>query len=152
MKKKFYFFYCIASLLIYMGCSSKYSKENHITTFRLSDSLYMEKYKVFSGGATTSDSYSYYLTDSVHFRKHIGTEYHSNDQILWNIRNYSEVIFYMKTSDLEEGAVKIINYIERTEKDPAKALEKMNAIKFVQDTTEIGRYDVHELIREGKFE
>jgi hypothetical protein len=110
-----------------LSCSSKYSKENHIKTFVLNDSLYVEKYKVFTGGTTTSDSYSYYMTDSVHFRKYIGTEYHSDEQIFWSTEGSNEVIFYLAFSKLEEE-------------------------KIVNDTTKIGAYNIQDLVREGKFE
>ena len=93
----------------------------------MNDSLYVEKYKVFSGGATTSDSYSYYITDSIHFRKYVGTEYYSRDQIFWNIKESNEIIFYLAFAEL-------INEV------------------IVNDTTIIGNFYIQDLIKEGKFE
>lgn len=117
----------VFTILMCLCCSSKYSKDNHRVTFKLNDSLYVEKYKVFSGGATTSDSYSYYLTDSIHFRKYIGVERHSNDKIFWNDRNPNNIIFYLAYSKLIEE-------------------------KIINNTTKIGNYYIQELIKEGKFE
>ena len=146
---------CIIILTVFMclSCSSKYSKKNHRVTFNLNDSLFIEKFKVFSGGTTTSDSYSYYITDSLHFRKYIGTEHYSDDQIFWDIKDYSDVKFYLAYTYLDKGAMKMIDYIDRTEKDPDKAYEKTSAIKaIVNDTTMIGNYRIQELIKGGKFE
>ena len=149
-------YYCITILAIFMyiACSSKYSRKNHRVTFILNDSLFVEKFKVFSGSATTSDSYSYYLTDSLHFRKYIGTEDNNNEQqIFWNhIKLSNEIIIYLATRDLEQGAMEKLNYIDKTEKDPDRALKKMSAIKIVNDTTKIGDYYIQDLVKEGKFE
>jgi hypothetical protein len=123
-----YFYYCIIAftVLTCLACSSKYSKKNHIITFILNDSLYVEKYKVFSGSATTSDSYSYYVTDSIHFRKYIGTEYHSSERLLNKIDS-SEIKIYMEVADL-------IDY------------------SYVYDTVKMASYNINGLIKEGKFE
>ena len=134
---------CIIVFILFMciACffnSSKYpeysnsSKDNHRVTFILTDSLYVEKYTVFSGGgATVSDSYSYYITDSISFRKHIGTEYSSVNRIFWNIKNNNEVEFNFEYS----------------------TFEKVNGIpKNIYDTTEIRSYNILALKKEGRFE
>ena len=109
---------------------SVYSKDNHIVTFILNDSLYVEKYTVFSGGgATVCDSYSYYITDSINFRKYIGSKHNSGDRIFWNIKNHNEIEFYLEYTVLDE-----IND------------------KLFDDTTKIGSYYIPDLIKEGKFE
>ena len=148
--------YCIIILTTFMcvACSSKHPKKNHRVTFILNDSLFVEKFKVFSGSTTTSDSYSYYFTDSLHFRKYIGTEDNNNEQhIFWDYINHSnEIKFYIATRDLEQGAMEMLDYIDKTEKEPDRALKKMSAIKIVSDTTKIGDYYIQDLVKEGKFE
>jgi len=137
-----------------VACSSKHPKKNHRVTFILNDSLFVEKFKVFSGSTTTSDSYSYYFTDSLHFRKYIGTEDNNNEQhIFWDYMNHSnEIKFYIATRDLEQGAMEMLDNIDKTEKKPDRALKKMSAIKIVSDTTKIGDYYIQDLVKEGKFE
>ena len=128
MKRKIFFIYCtvIFIVLIWPACSSNYSKENHRVTFIMNDSLYMEKYKVFSGGTTTSDSYSYYITDSIHFRKYLGTEHYSSERLLSKIDN-NEITIYIEVANL-------INYI------------------YVYDTIKVASYNIDELIKKGMFE
>ena len=110
---------------------SKYSKENHTSTFSLDTSLYIEKYKVLSGGggATTCDVYACYITDSVNFRKYIGEEDFCGKRIHWDYQESNAVVFYAVYSDFDE----IIN-------------------KPINDTTKIGSYTISNLIKEGKFD
>ncbi len=110
---------------------SKYSKENHTRTFILDKSLYIEQYKVLSGGggATTCDIYSCYITDSVNFRKYIGEEDFCSKRIRWNYKDARNVEFYAIYSDFDE-----INN------------------KPFDDTIKIGSYNISNLIKEGKFD
>ena len=109
---------------------SKYSKENYTSTFRLDTSLYIEKYKVLSGGgATTCDVYACYITDSVNFRKYIGEEDFCSKRIHWDYQESGAVVFYAVYSDFDEINNKPIN-----------------------DTTKIGSYIISNLIKEGKFD
>jgi hypothetical protein len=130
------------------------SKENHTVTFILNDFLFVEKYEVFSGGgATVSESSSYYITDSVHFRKYVGTKYdESSEKMRWTINDSNEVIFYLVSEKFPVGLDEILDSIEKTEKDPQKLREKRTAaMQYVYDTTKIGQYNIQELIKEGKF-
>ena len=53
-------------ILVVLSCQSKkYSKENLIYSKEITTDLFVEKYKTYAGSATTSDSYSYYITDSI---------------------------------------------------------------------------------------
>jgi len=110
---------------------SKYSKENHTYTFILDKSLYIEKYKVLSGGggATTCDVYSCYLTDSVNFRKYIGEEDFCAKRICWYYKDSSVVDFYAVYSDFDEINNKPFN-----------------------DTIKIRSFNISNLIKEGKFD
>jgi hypothetical protein len=132
MKNKIYSFYCIVVFiaLICFACSSKYSKENHRVTFILNDSLYVEKYKVFSGGATTSDSYSYYITDSIQFRKYVVTKHYDDERIIWT-KTDSTITVYKERSHYH-------------------FYENENSITY--DTIQIGNYMIEYLVKEGKFE
>ncbi|NBB26982.1 hypothetical protein GVN22_01590 [Cellulophaga sp. BC115SP] len=49
-----------------------FNKTNHINTFSLGEGIFEEKFQPFSGGVLMSDTYSYYLTDSVSFRILLG--------------------------------------------------------------------------------
>lgn len=49
-----------------------FNKTNHIKTFVLGEGIFEEKFQPFSGGVLMSDTYSYYLTDSINFRILLG--------------------------------------------------------------------------------
>jgi hypothetical protein len=134
---------------------SKFSKKNHIVTFILNDSLFVEKYEVFSGGGpTVCDSSSYFITDSIHFRKYVGTKFdEGSEKMRWIINDSNEVVFYLVSENFPAGLDEILDSIEKTEKDPQKLREKRTAaMQYVYDTTRIGQYNIQELIKEGKFE
>ena len=105
-----------------VSCNSKYSKKNHIGTIKIYDHLYNEIFKVYSGGALANDSYSNYLTDSVSFRKYIGTVYYDDEEL------------YCKTLDTNRILVYILN------------------IRNKNDTLEKKVYLLSDLKKEGKFE
>jgi hypothetical protein len=129
MKNKMYFF-CIVAFSLCLACSSKYSKENHIVTFILNDSLYVEKYKTYSGGVTTSDSYSFYITDSIHFRKYVVTEYYDDERIIWT-KTDSTITVYKERSHYH-------------------FYDNGNSVMY--DTIQIGNYVIKYLVKEGIFE
>ena len=152
-------------LLFLLGCTNnkyskdnhldKYSKDNHTVIFVLNDSLFVEKYTVYkSKHATTTDSYAYYITDSIYFRKFVGILLDvCSERMLWEINDSNDAVFYLVSEKFPVGAIEAMDSIEKTEKDPEKIIEKRRAIlKYVYDTTEIGRYNIQELIKEGKFE
>ena len=166
MENKIYFYCAVVFILIvcwtcffkrsrHSGGWSEASKENHIITFILNDSIFLEKHKIYeSKHATTTDSYSYYITDSIHFRKYVGTKFdEGSEKMRWIINDSNEVMFYLVSENFPVGAMDTMIFIEKTEKDPEKIIEKRRSImKFVYDTTKIGHYNIQDLIKEGKLE
>jgi len=116
-------------VLLFVSCSNQinYSKENHAKTWVIGCGLYTESFKTYTGGATTSNSYSYYITDSIHFRKFIGQRRYDDERILWN-KIDDRIVVHKITRDLtfRKG--------------------------FTYDTIQIGNYKIDELVKEGKFE
>lgn len=119
---------------LFRPASSKPSKDNHRRTFALNDSLYVEMYQTYAGNDTTTGSYTYYITDSVHFRKYIGRDDHHHERIFWTAKNPNEVLIYLI----------------RSKADP-EALKK-DILVMVKDTTMIRNYYIPDLIKGGKFE
>ena len=104
-----------------LSCS-KYSKKKHVTTLKISENLYNEVFKVYSGGVFASDSYSNYITDSIFFRKYVGTRYYDDEEIYCDILN-GDIVRVSKVSRMSTG-----------------------------DTIEVKYYYVAELKKEGRFE
>ena len=48
--------------------------DNHYSTDTLSNGIYVEKYRCFCGGVSTTDVFYVYLTDSTSFRKYVGMD------------------------------------------------------------------------------
>ncbi|HVG14571.1 MAG TPA: hypothetical protein VM935_06410 [Chitinophagaceae bacterium] len=67
---------------------------------KICDGLYREKYRVFSGGAWSAEKFEDYLTDSSHFRFHIGShdEYGS-----FNYKCVGDTIIVHKYGHSAEG-------------------------------------------------
>jgi len=115
--------------VFFISClSNKYSKEKHIRTWKVSNGLYAESFQTYTGNATTCDSYSYYITDSIHFRKFIGEENYDDEEIIWKIKD-NTITTYKKLRN-----------------------EDFKTFTFSYDSTQIGNYKIDELIKEGKFE
>lgn len=79
-------------LIVISSCSNKYSKSEHIATIQIGPNLYNEVYKVYSGGVFASDSYSNYITDSVNFRKYVGTRYYDDEEIYCSLSDSNTVL------------------------------------------------------------
>jgi len=135
-KKKCYYSISVCLLFVCFACNSshsytsKYSKKNHQKTYII-NSFYIEKYKIYSGGATTCDSYSYYITDSINFRKFIGTGDYCEERLFWDTINSKIIEVYMEYDNIEE---------------------RKDTVLFFKDTTKIGEYNILELVEENKFE
>ncbi len=69
---------------------------NHYSTDTLSNGIYVEEYRCFCGGATTTDLFYVYLTDSISFRKYVGIEDFPYEIIIPKSRNDSIVDVYVK--------------------------------------------------------
>lgn len=109
-------------LVVISSCSTKYSKSEHIATIQIGPNLYNEVYKVYSGGVFASDSYSNYITDSVNFRKYVGTRYYDDEEIYCNLIDSNTVLV-----------------VKRSKSNTADTIEK----KF---------YKINKLIADGEFD
>jgi len=49
-----------------------YNKNNHLHTDYIASGIFEERFESFNGGVLMSNTITYYLTDSVSFRKYIG--------------------------------------------------------------------------------
>ncbi len=96
----------------------------------LIDDIYLEMYKVSAGGALATDTYSYYITDSATFRKHIGFQHDDEDLHAYALDSSS--IFVCKIRELF------------TEDTIEKGTHKRDTVK-----TEI--YHIPSLKEEGRF-
>jgi len=107
----------IFTLLIFISCSSKYSKDHYLATIKLGNGFYEEIFKTYSGGALASDSYSHYVTDSINFRQLVGHSIYDDQQIRCQVKNAEILVFLInrhKISDtLEKNSFNINELIKR---------------------------------------
>ncbi|HOF16281.1 MAG TPA: hypothetical protein PLF32_09020 [Bacteroidales bacterium] len=116
-----------------ISCVNNYSKSKYIGTKELGNKLYQESYKVYSGGVFASDSYSYYLTDSINFREYIGTINDDHQNLLCKKLDHQNTVIVFIVSE---------NY----------QFYKNGVNSIYYDTTIKCIYNIDELIRDGKFE
>lgn len=132
-------FLIVVYLISYcVSCStfhSNNSEKKHVATFCLNPKTYIEKYEVYSGGATTTSVYSYYLTDSVNFRKYIGRDDPSYDDLFWILKDSVTVDFYRYLYNYEEIDT---------------CLESQLLIKV--DTIFYATYNINGLAKEKRFD
>ena len=134
-RELFYIIVCLISCCISCStCNFDNSEKKHVATSCLNSKTYIEKSEVFSGGATTTSVYSYYLTDSVHFRKYIGRDDSSCDDLFWKLKDSVTVDFY--------------KYFYSYEIDTC--LETQPLIKV--DTIFYATYNINALAKEGRFD
>jgi hypothetical protein len=127
--------FCICIVLIFIiiafsRCGlneSVYSKDNHLKTTKIKDSLYSEVFFIRSMLSDNVERYSEYITDSVRFRKYIYT-YNHGEWIYGEMTQHNILTIY-----------KIIGKL-------------LPDNQTVFDTTKINSYNINELRREGKFE
>ena len=90
--KKFF----LPLVLFLMSCDTpttiNYSKDNHSLTIVVGDELYMEIYTVYSGGVFASDVITFYLTDSISFRKYVGTKGYDDQGVTPKLIDNNNVI------------------------------------------------------------
>lgn len=104
-------------LILIYSCDSKYSKNNHINTLQLENHLYYEIYKITSGGALASNTYSYYLTDSLNFREYVGTIYYDDEQLRCKSLDNTHVLVYkVKRKNLNDTLEKKVYIISELQK------------------------------------
>lgn len=82
-----------AGILI-ISCTSKYSREQYEGTGIIDSNLYRERFLVYSGGALANNSYSFYLTDSIKFRKYIGTVYFDDEQLFCSVLDSNRILVF----------------------------------------------------------
>ena len=90
----------LTSILFVLLCNScgygDCGDNNHYRTDTLSNSIYVEEYRCFCGGATTTDVFYVYLTDSISFRKYVGINDFPYETIIIESRNDSIVDVYQE--------------------------------------------------------
>ena len=71
------YFFCVFFILLQLLCSSCgesfQDKSHHCGTTPISDSIFVERYLIWTGGSTNGDCVSEFITDSITFRKYITT-------------------------------------------------------------------------------
>ena len=104
--------YCVLILVVFLftSCYSKYSKENHDSTSKINDSLYFEVYLVNKGGVFASNSYSYYVTDSLNFRSYLYTITEDSDGL--DVELIDDILYVYKFTPKETIEVNRINISE----------------------------------------
>lgn len=111
---KRYYLFLIALFEITLSCTSKHSKKSHVITGVVSENLYRECFQIYSGGVFANDSYSFYLTDSVHFRKYIGTVYFDDESLISkNLDSNRIVVFKTNRHDSNIEINKSIYYLDK---------------------------------------
>ena len=83
----------IAGFILFF-CTSKYSKQHYLSTGKIASSLYKEVFCIYTGGVMVSGTYSYYLTDSVNFRKYLGTSYNNDERIHCDMLDSNRVMVF----------------------------------------------------------
>jgi hypothetical protein len=73
MKKSCEFLILVLLFNFLQGCTADRSKRHYKTTYKNGDHLFVEVFTIFGSGAFGGDRLSEYLTDSISFRKYVGT-------------------------------------------------------------------------------
>jgi len=87
MKKSGEFLILVLFFSFLQGCIDDRSKEHYKATDKIGDHLFVEVFTPFGGGAFGGDRVSEYLTDSISFRKYIGTFVDSDAGISYKVVN-----------------------------------------------------------------
>jgi len=125
------FFLCTAfgfATVLFSCCNlddSVYSKDNHLKTTKIKDSLYNEIFGIRSRFSDV-ERYSEYITDSVSFRKYICTH------------NFGEWLYGEILKDDVLTVYKIVGSVQENQ--------------TVFDTIPIATYNINALKQEGMFE
>ena len=128
MKNKIYL-YC--SIIMCM-CSCYRIKDNNLVKIeKLNDCIYKEVYQLDIGSVFTGNTYSYYITDTISFRKHVAITYYDDERIRMEISDSNTVKVYKITKT---------------------SMFQGNSSYAIYDTTILGTYNINELIKEGKFD
>ena len=101
MKKSCEFLILILFFSFLQGCIDDRSKEHYKVTYKIGDHLFVEVFTTFGGGAFGGDRVSEYLTDSISFRKYIGTFVDSDEGISYKVVN--DTLYIEKYSQAGRG-------------------------------------------------
>lgn len=85
-------------------CTNGRNKKHHKDTTKLIEQLYVETYTDFGSGAFGTDIVSDYLTDSISFRKYVGTFDEGPEYYYYNI--LGDTIYIEKYKSSEDKAPK----------------------------------------------
>lgn len=103
-------------LFIMACCNSKHSKAKLIGSSLVSSNLWTEAYLISAGGVWASNTYSYYLTDSVYFRKYIGTVHFDDEQLFCGHVDADHVMVYISkrydNSDTSYSSLHSLSYLK----------------------------------------
>jgi hypothetical protein len=72
-----------------------FGKKNPLKTHEIGDKLFEERFESFSGGVLMDNTYTYYLTDSINFRKYIGS---CDDKEFFRCNVKGDSLVVLKTS------------------------------------------------------
>lgn len=73
--------------ILFISCNDNYSRKDHKYTTKLKQGLFVETFTVFGSGAFGTDKVSDYLTDSILFRKYIGSFYEGVENYYYKVSN-----------------------------------------------------------------
>jgi hypothetical protein len=94
MKKMFVRLMAFCMLASCIGCRSDRSKSGYHRTFPICDRrFFVEIFTIMGGGAFGGDRVSVYLTDSMNFRKYLGTYINSEEKIVTECNGDSIYIY-----------------------------------------------------------
>lgn len=85
MSLNFRFSVLIVLSILSVSCQDKYSRKSHNRTTELQKELFVESFTIFGSGAYGTDIVTQYLTDSLKFRKYIGTFDEGNEFYFYKI-------------------------------------------------------------------
>ncbi len=120
MKKILFSSLILFCIIFAYSCDSKFSKSNHLNTLKIDNHLFFEIYKITSGGVLASDTYSYYLTDSVTFRKYVGTIYYDDEHLYFKPLDSNHVLIYKakrkNMNEVIEEKVYVLSELQKEKK------------------------------------
>ncbi len=73
----------------------KLNKNNHLHTEHIGNGIFKEKFETFQGGVLMTNDYSYYVTDSISFRKFVGE---ADEKELFKCQVFGDTIKAVKYS------------------------------------------------------
>jgi hypothetical protein len=83
-----------------------FGKKNLLRSKLLDNNVFEEKFKSFSGGVLMSNTYTYYVTDSITFRKYLGD---CDDKEFFRCHVKGDSLVVLKTSWRNSSFEKTIN-------------------------------------------